>query len=229
MSDQGATLLIDDLQERMSSISNELQSKAMAAYMKDKFPYFGIKSPERKKISSELWKNGKQSISENWKEIVVQLWEKDEREYQYVAMDWMARIEGRLSANDLPVVEKLIVKKSWWDTVDFLAGHPLGKILSLDEKLKFQTAERYIQSDNMWLRRSALLFQLFYKEKTDAGLLFDLIKRCKGSKEFFINKACGWALRQYSKTKPIEVSRFIEENREELSALTIKEGSKYLN
>ena len=120
-----------------------------------------------------------------------------------------------------------IQEKSWWDTVDFIASHCIGTILR-NKTNNENIAWQWTEDKNMWLQRTAIIFQLKYKTKTNADLLFDIITAQAANKEFFIKKACGWALREYSKTNALAVSEFINNNRTILSNLTIKEGERLL-
>ena len=125
------------------------------------------------------------------------------------------------------MLEDLITTKSWWDSVDGIAPNLVGYILSKDKSLQYKWAEKWIESDNFWLRRSAIIHQLRYKEKVDEELLFALVESQIGDEEFFINKACGWALRQFGKYNPAAVKEFIDLH-PNLAGLTVREASKYL-
>nr|WP_088793636.1 DNA alkylation repair protein [Streptococcus pneumoniae] len=83
-------------------------------------------------------------------------------------------------------------------------------------------------SDNIWLRRVAIDHQLLRKEKTNTQLMEKILLHNLNQTEFFINKAIGWILRDYSKTNPTWVTCFIDENKERMAELSIKEASKYL-
>jgi len=155
------------------------------------------------------------------------LWKLPQRELQYMAVDALDTRSKKLDATFLDRIEHLIVTKSWWDTVDGLAPNIAGSIFSSDEAARMTWVEKWNNSENMWLNRSALLHQLRYKENVNLNLLFALVESHIGSKEFFINKASGWALRQASKFYPVEVKEFID-NHPNLSNLTIREGSKYV-
>ena len=145
-----------------------------------------------------------------------------------IAMELMGKCKKQFNTDDLNFVQNLITTKSWWDSVDFLASTILGTILKPHPNLAQDVAREMMSSNNMWLKRSALIFQLKYKSETNKALLYELIAETQGSTEFFINKAAGWALRQYSKFNPSSVALFIQDNKDWLSKLTVKEGSKYL-
>lgn len=220
---------VNQLVAELEAHANADQALQMEAYMKGHFPFYGIKSVLRRQILFRVWNaSNQQMLRRDWQLVVANLWQKDQREYQYVAMDLMRKIEKQLREADLPFIEKLILDKSWWDTVDFLASHCIGIILLKDEKLRRTTADRYMKSNKLWLQRTALIFQLMYKENTDEDLLFTMVDAIHGSKEFFINKGAGWALRQYSKINPESVRKYIDLQESKLSGLTLREASKYL-
>ena len=213
---------------KMNAISNADDGFQMKKYMKNKFEFFGVKSPARKTIQKELksyWKEMNQDELFLYAEL---LWKLPQRELQYIAVDALGTRAKKFDASHLPRIEKLITTKSWWDTVDGLAPNVAGSIFTRDTDARMTWIEKWNQSDNMWLNRSALIHQLRYKKELDLELLFALVESHIGSKEFFINKASGWALRQASKFYPKEVKQFVEEH-PNLANLTIREASKYLN
>lgn len=206
---------------------NPENSLPMQKYMKDKFPFLGIKAPERRKLMGEFFRKSNILKKEfDWR-FVEKLWELAEREFQYAAVDYIEKSMKKLKKEDLLLLEKLITTKSWWDTVDALATKPVGKIASLYPEVIGETIEKWASGDNIWLIRTAILFQLKYKDKTDEQLLYRFILQNKDSNEFFIQKAIGWALREYSKTNPESVKKFILANK--LAKLSVREGSKYID
>jgi 3-methyladenine DNA glycosylase AlkD len=213
--------------DKMSGLSNHEDSISMKKYMKDQFDFFGVKSPLRKIIQSENRPYLRLFDNESIFLFAEALWKLPQRELQYIAIDALGSRSKKFDAEYLPRIENLICTKSWWDTVDALAPNVAGEIFFKFPKIKFEWIEKWNDSNDMWLNRSALIHQLRYKEKVDLDLLFALIESHIGSKEFFINKACGWALRQASKFYPGDVSEFIG-NHPNLSNLTIREGSKYI-
>lgn len=206
---------------------NEQQAKGMCKYMRNLFPFYGIKAPLRKELVRGFIKENGKLEGEELKRFVECCWEAEHRELQYAAMDIMDRVKKKLTADFVPFVEKLILQKSWWDTVDWLAPNALGSIFSKHPELIRLNTDSWIASDNIWLQRSAILFQLKYKDQVDEALLFEYILRRADSKEFFVQKAAGWALRQYSKFNAQAVIHFIKNN-EQLAPLTKKEGMKFL-
>ncbi len=216
------------LTSALQAASNPIDADKMEAYMKNRFPFYGVKAPARTALLRPILKTYKANITEQIQPLVHNLWQQPAREYQMLAMELLGKCQKNFTPTDLPFVEELITTKSWWDTVDYLASNTIGHILALDAGLARNTAHKYIESENLWLRRTALLFQLKYKDQVDEQLLYALIDKSLGEQEFFIRKACGWALRQYSKYNHKSVKAYMEANKEKMSTLTWREGSKYL-
>lgn len=205
---------------------NEENAGPMKKYMKDHFPFLGIKKPQRSKLEKQFFQETGLLKADFNKEFIRELWEKEEREYQYTALVYMEKSLKKLEKADLPFMEELIMTKSWWDTVDAIAPKPVGTIAEKYPEVIAETIDRWAIDDNLWLRRAAILFQLKYKGQTIEELLYRYIKQNADRKEFFIQKAIGWALREYSKTNSTSVKKFIEET--QLAPLSVREGSKYL-
>ena len=123
-------------------------------------------------------------------------------------------------------LSSLIVKKSWWDTIDVLSPRIIGDMFSRNNGLVDLFADQWIEDENIWLQRSAILYQLYHKDKTDEERLFRYIVRRADSKEFFVQKAIGWALRQYAKTRPESVRDFVASHN--LKPLSKREALKHL-
>jgi len=203
------------------------QASAMKRYMRDQFEYLGIKTPQSKILQKEFFaQNGLPEISE-LDTIVRELWRLPQREYKYVAMSLMDKLNKKLYAEFITTIEHLIVTESWWDTVDLISTHQVGTMFKKYPKVKTKYLKKWRVSKNIWLRRTTLLFQLLYKDETDFNLLCDLINENLGSDEFFINKAIGWSLRQYAKTDPKAVKKFVKETKE-LHPLSRREAMKHL-
>ena len=213
------------LYEEMIQHKNEEQARQMSKYMLNKFEYIGIKTPERRKIFKNFFKEYKNEEKIDW-EFVNKCWENKYREFQYIAADYLKNMKDKLTRDDIPKLKQLILKKSWWDTIDNL-DMTIGALALKDSNVNKILLEWSLDK-NIWLRRIAIDHQLLRKEKTDTELLEKILKNNLGQAEFFINKAIGWALRDYSKTNPEWVKNFIEKNRENMAKLSIKEASKYL-
>ncbi|GFH41321.1 DNA alkylation repair protein [Pseudolactococcus insecticola] len=209
---------------------NPENALAMASYMKDNFIYLGIKTPERRKLSKDfLQEKAKQDKAVklvDW-EFIKLMWQQDYREFQYLATDYLKKVQKNLQLADLPKLYQLAVSKSWWDSVDNLDEH-VGSIVRREPSAKAIMRD-WSRDENFWIRRLAIDHQLGFKLETDAELLSEIIQNNFDSDEFFINKAIGWALRDYSKVAPDWVRDFIENHRSKLSKLSIREGSKYID
>jgi 3-methyladenine DNA glycosylase AlkD len=157
--------------------------------------------------------------------IVRELWSLPQREFQYTAMGLVSKLEKNVDEDFITTIEYLITTKSWWDTVDALAGHAVGSQFKRFPKVREKYLKKWRKSDDFWLRRTTLLFQLGYKKETDFDLLCELIHENLGSNEFFINKAIGWSLRQYAHTNPAPVKKFVKATKE-LHPLSRREALK---
>ena len=213
------------LYEEMIRHKNEEQAQKMSKYMLNKFEYIGIKTPERRKIFKNFFKEYKNEEKIDW-EFVNKCWENEYREFQYVAADYLKNMKDKLTIDDIPKLKQLVLEKSWWDTIDNL-DMTIGALALKDSNVNKILLE-WSLDENIWLRRIAIDHQLLRKDKTNTELLSKILKNNLGQTEFFINKAIGWALRDYSKTNPEWVKNFIEENKEKMAKLSIKEASKYL-
>jgi len=202
------------------------QAPAMKRYMRDQFEYLGIKTPQSVALQKEFYeKNGLPEVSE-LDRILRDLWALPQREFQYAALGLLGRLESQLPADFILTIEYLITNKSWWDTVDGIAAGTVGTHFKRHPGVRKKYLRRWRKSENFWLRRTTILFQLNYKKETDFDLLCDLILENLGSKEFFINKAIGWALRQYARTDPNAVKRFVKAT--PLHPLSRREAMKHL-
>ncbi|MCE7791367.1 DNA alkylation repair protein [Salipaludibacillus sp. CUR1] len=206
---------------------NTGQAKPMAEYMKLHFPFLGIKTPERKVLLRQFF-NETGILKE--KELPItflkDIWVLPEREYHYAVLTVLAAKPEWLEEKHLPFLEELITTQSWWDTVDTLASNIVGPFFIRHPGLEEEAAEKWKSHENMWLRRTAILYQLKYKERTNQERLFHIIRLNSRDKEFFIKKAIGWALREYSKTNPRPVASFIDN--EKLEPLSKREGMKHI-
>lgn len=204
---------IIDLTEAFKAHSHSENALAMKAYMKHLFPFFGIKAGSRKSICRAIVKTNLTEVRSNLDKITLELYQLKEREFHYCGMEIFAKYKKKnYVEKDIQTIESLITKNSHWDTVDFIAKHILGQYLLQFPYRIEATINSFSKSQNMWLNRSTLLFQLGYKTNTDDALLFKLCKKFSSSKEFFIQKAIGWALREYGKTNPEQVLEFVKNN-----------------
>ncbi len=212
--------------QEMKQAGNSEKALSMKAYMKDRFPFLGVSSPERKEIQKKHFPQWKKERFTSHMDIAKQLWNQKEREFSYVAMDWMKANSIWKESGSINQFETWILDDSWWDTVDFLASTCVGGYFLQYPEERDLWIEKWNNSSNFWLNRTALIFQLKYKNQVDSDLLFALIDTHKTQNEFFIRKAIGWALRELSKTQPELVRNYLA--RTELSGLSVREASKYL-
>lgn len=215
-----------DLLESFCKHQDGLRAEKMSAYMKHKFAFFGLNSPLRRELQKPFLQRDRLPQLVELPSLVRELWQKDERECQYYAIDLLRKYSKKVNASFIDLYEVLITQKSWWDTVDLIATSLVGDLFQNHPELITSKADLYIKSDNIWLQRTALLFQLKYREKTNFDRLSGYIKKVAHSNEFFIQKAIGWSLREYSKYEPWPVKTFIKN--QQLSKLSVREGSKYL-
>ncbi len=202
--------------------ANPLASAGAKAYMHVISDFYGLGSPMRRQVLKEFISTAGYPAPQQLWELVHFAWDQPQREWQYCAMEIVTRFAAKGDEKILPLAEFMITTKSWWDTVDYLAPNINGVILKKRPELIAPVIENWLQSGNLWLQRSCLLFQLRYKKDTDEALLFGLCERLSAHKDFFIRKAIGWSLREYSKTKPRAVLEFA--NTHALSPLSYKEA-----
>lgn len=215
---------IEPIYQSFQNHTDTANAKAMKAYMLHKFEFFGIKTPLRDSLVKVYLKKHSISQFSELDLVIKELWEMPEREMQYFAIDIFVSHKKLWSYGSIKLIEHCITKKSWWDTVDGIASDWLGTYFNLYSEQILLITSQWNKSDNIWLQRSSILFQKSYKKNTDTTLLSSYILQLKDSKEFFIRKAIGWALREYSKTNPEWVISFVANNK--LSPLSEKEALK---
>lgn len=215
---------VEDIFQGLKEVANPEDAIHMKAYMKDQFEFLGVKTPVRRQVSKIFFKKNHKSTID-WK-FIHQAWDNPYREMQYVVLDYLQLKQKALTPSDLPKIKKLAQTKPWWDTIDFLCRSVGFICLHYPETKKFVL--EWSRDEDFWLRRLAIEHQLLQKEETDVQLLEQILINNLNQTEFFINKAIGWALRDYSKSNPDWVREFIEKYKDRLSKLSIKEGSKYL-
>jgi len=216
---------VTDLKKLFEKNANPDQAVPMKKYMRDQFGYLGIKSPQVKVLLRQhITEHGLPAL-EDMDLIVRDLWDLPQREFQYVAISLMERLEKKLPSKSIRTLEYMITHKSWWDTVDNIS-HIAGVLFKKYPEVRAKHLPKWRASKNIWLRRTAILFQLDYKQETDFDLLCQIIRENLGSDEFFINKAIGWALRQYAYTDAKAVKKFVKGM--ELHSLSRREALKHL-
>lgn len=216
---------INELETAFQKNSNPENAFAMAKYMRNHFSFFGIKTDDRRRIFKTIWKENQKKVSKNPREIALKLYSKTQRELHYCAIEILIKqLKGNYEKEDILLIEKLLITNSWWDSVDTISKNILGEYLLEFPLETKKVINHFSNSDNMWLNRSAILFQLGYKGKTNFELLQFECEKHKNSDEFFIQKAIGWALREYAKTNPEGVKNFVGNTN--LKTLSKKEALK---
>ena len=213
--------LITDFEENR----NELLAESMSKYMQDKFRFLGVRGATRTEIYKKYFPDARKTKTIDW-DFVENCWNKEEREFQYAVVYYLKAMQKFLKREDISRLKYLIVTKSWWDTVDLLAKVVGSLIIRIEEY--DQIMLEWSKDSNIWLRRVAILYQLSLKDKVDKQVLDEILVNNLGDSEFFINKAIGWALRDYSKYNPEWVREFIKKNKENMANLSIREASKYI-
>lgn len=215
-----------ELYRLLKKHQNPDRASQMKAYMRNQFEFLGISAADRRKLMQPFFQSVRSEQTIRWN-FVQNCWRSPYREYQYIVIDYLNKKKTLLKPDDLPALKELALKKSWWDTIDALdklIGHLALRYPEMnDTLLEWSTAE------NMWLRRIAINHQRHRKEQTDTDLLEQILAANLDQTEFFINKAIGWSLRDYSKTNPEWVKSFIERYGKRMAPLSIREAGKYLH
>lgn len=215
------------LRQTLANAGDQDNAAAMSAYMKHRFPFFGIKAPQREALTGQFFReNGLPPDFEALKAVAQACFDQPERELHYAVKDLLDPLVKKLDPSFLNLYSELLGRQSWWDSVDFIAPKLAGKLLlRFPEQLPLWT-HRWIELENFWYQRAAILLQLNYGRRTDPNLLFSTLRRRVSSGEFFVQKASGWALRNYSKVDPGAVRAYLQAT--PVAPLTRREASKYL-
>jgi len=216
-----------ELQIAFEKHANPVLAAGSKAYMRNLSEYYGLTSPLRRKLTKEFIARSGYPPYEQLEEMVHFAWQQPQREWQYVAMEIVEKSVKKADQSLLDLAEWMITNKSWWDSVDFIAPNIAGVLFKRYPEIKMQYIEKWMQSGNLWLLRSCLLHQLRDTKTADRALLFNLCERLADHPDFFIRKAIGWSLRQYSKVFPEAVIDFV--NSHKLSNLSRKEALKVIN
>jgi 3-methyladenine DNA glycosylase AlkD len=199
----------------------------MAAYMKDHFVFFGVPTPLRRAIQRPLLHSAVGWDAERLLDVAGACWAEPERELQYVGADLLRKHAAQLEPTDLPLVRVLLETRSWWDTIDTLAVHVVGVMVRGHRELR-EVMDDWIDDPNVWIARTAMLHQLGWKGATDRERLFRYAERQASNPDFFMRKSIGWALREYTRTDPAAVRRFVADHESTLSGLSRREALKRL-
>jgi len=218
---------IGELRTALAAVAAPDQAKPMAAYMKHRFDFLGVRSPAVRSAAKPVLAAAENANPSQLIAFVDQCWSQPEREFQYVGCLVLRKWIATLEADHIVDLERFVTTKSWWDTVDSLAAWSVGPLVLANPNL-VDVMDRWIESDDMWLGRTAIIHQLGYKADTDADRLFRYVESRADDTEFFIRKAIGWALRQYARQSPDQVRAFVSANEDRLSGLSKREALKHL-
>ena len=218
--------LVENLIEIFTDYADTEKAEKMSAYMKHHFSFIGLQKPIRNELQKSFLSEARSESMEIVHQLARQLWSLPEREYQYVAMELLLLKKRSWNNDSLELFEELVLNKSWWDTVDMLSTRMIGGYCFKEHEIHKKRFLKYSDSSNSWLNRVALIHQLHYKNQTDMVLFEKIYLKCEHKKEFFIQKAIGWALRQYSATNPKAVIAFTK--RYTLSKLALREALRKL-
>lgn len=217
----------EQLESIFTKQADPVSAQKQSAYLLDQFPFFGLPKPKRAELQKELFNQYSHITRSELIEAVRSLWNKPQRELHYAALDLLVKHWKKLEPSDLCFLEELIRTNAWWDTVDSLAANVVGKLV-LHQRNLLSDMDRWVDDEFLWIRRTALIFQLKWKKETEEEKLFAYCEKRLHENNFFIRKGIGWALREYSKSAPDPVSKFLSLHSSRMSKLSYKEASRLL-
>jgi len=212
----------------IKDVADPANASPMQAYMKSELPYRGVKAKPLQLITKNLFKAYPITDQKEFERVVRELWDAEYREERYAAISACEYYKKFQILDSLSLYRFMIETGAWWDLVDVIASHLVGGLLKRHQAVMKPIMWLWIDDPNIWIRRTALLSQLSFKKETDEAMLFEFCRGRMEEKDFWIRKAIGWVLREYSKTNPDSVRRFVEEERLRMSGLTLREASKYI-
>jgi 3-methyladenine DNA glycosylase AlkD len=221
--------LLAELRAEFKGAADPTKAIGMQAYMKSTLPFLGVTVPKNRAITKKVFAHYPFKDAKSWRTDVLALWhgaEFREEKYAAIALCRHRKAAPFQTLGALPMYEELITSGAWWDLVDELAEHCVGELLRKYPKEMKPEMRRWSRSPDLWKRRTSIISQMFFKKDTDLKLLYDCIAPSLDSKEFFLRKAIGWALRQYAWTDPEEIVRYVDAHEAELSGLSKREALK---
>ncbi len=217
---------LKEIQKIFAANANATIAKGAKAYMLNQFEFYGIKTPLRRSLSKAFYKTHTIKDHNELSALVKECFNEPQRELHYFAIELLGHHKKLWSKKTLPLIEWMITHNSWWDSVDSTNTHAIGKFfLQYPEYIQEYTF-KWNRSNNKWLKRMSILFQLLYREKTNTDILTDYIEHCQLEEDFFIRKAIGWALRSYANTDAKWVVKFVKAH-PQLSNLSKREALKH--
>jgi 3-methyladenine DNA glycosylase AlkD len=220
--------MVLQLNEELIKAGDPDKAKGMQAYMKTTQPFYGVPAGPRRKSFKLVAKNFKNLTHQEYEQIIFELWNGEYHEEMYQALEVAQHYKAHHNLESWPIYDRLVKSATNWDTLDWIAGRLVSPLVVRHRALESKLIE-WSRSDNFWVRRAALISHLHHKEKTNTDLLASTILALAHEKEFFIRKAIGWVLRDYSYTNPTWVEAFIEKHRDKLSGLSKREALKQIN
>lgn len=220
--------LTSEIRSAYKAAANPHDAPDMQRYMKSDMPFYGIKTAVRRKIDKTVFNKYKIKDLVEYERVIRELWSGKYREERYTAIGFAIKYEKFHLMEAIPLYRMMIESGAWWDYVDSIAIYLVGALLRKFPSEMKGELEQWIEDDHLWIRRAAIIAQVSFRADTYHELLFRFCRICMHEKSFWIRKAIGWALRDYSKHEPERVRRFVDENRENLSGLSLKEASKYI-
>jgi 3-methyladenine DNA glycosylase AlkD len=218
-------------QTELAAVRNPDKAARMQQYLKTTMPIYGLQKPERAAVEKRLHERFSEMdvCQDSYEACIRGLWDLPHREEKYLAIDFAMKHKEFIGPNSMSLYESMLREDyMWWDLVDPIASTLVGIAALHHPALREQTLRKWINDDNMWIRRTALIAHLKHKTETDQDMLFEFCRLRMHEKEFFIRKAIGWALRQYSYTEPEAVKSFLAQEKSNLSQLSYREGAKAL-
>ena len=222
------TDIVEYVQSELKKVADKAKAPEMQAYMKTDMPFYGVQKPDRVPIIRGMKTNFRPATRSEYEKTIRRLWDLPYREEKYLALNYACEFVSLAEPKTLPLYEALVREGGWWDFVDVIAGHLVGAVY-LHHRAEIEVhMDKWIEDEDFWIRRTAILSHMKHKKSTDAKRLFAYCLAQADEKEFFIRKAIGWALREYSYSEPSAVKKFLLANKKRLSPLSFKEGAKHL-
>jgi 3-methyladenine DNA glycosylase AlkD len=215
-----------EIRNEFKKNSNPVQAKRAKAYLLNQFEFFGVMTPKRRSISKVFYTSHPIQSHNELTKIVKRCFDQPERELHYFGLEWLGFSSALWNKQTLPLIEWIITHQSWWDSVDATNSHVIGLFFKKFPKYIPKYTQKWNQSNNIWLQRMSILFQLSYKKETDTHLLSKYIENCIDNPDFFIRKAIGWSLRAYAYHNPKWVKAFVKSH-PQLSTLSVREALKH--
>jgi 3-methyladenine DNA glycosylase AlkD len=215
------------IRKSLRALADLDRAKGAQAYMKTTQPFYGVQTPQRRKLVRDVLGKHPLVTRADYESVVRTLWHGKYREEMYCALDVAEQCTAFRTNESWPLYEELLRSATNWDTVDFIATRLLGGLV-LHDRTREKTIKRWVHDPNFWVRRVSLLVRLKHKRDTNTTLLGETIVALMDEKEFFIRKAIGWVLREYAKTDPEWVRAFVRKHGGRLSPLSKREATKHL-